>query len=383
MALTEDATIDFSTSVGYTLDTDTEITGGVGRLDLNWPGGSGIIRTPNLTTSTWGPIHQVRSASYAEHEDYFHRVLVSFDNEATWVTWAVTGGWRQTALVNAGVIGIPLVLLSTIREWPPSASFTQIKFAVAMTSANTSGDFFTDTKRGNISDIAVGYMAKGNIVDNTYVGTGNGAISAQAAFEAQREETISLTATTTGPSATFTVEGDKSGTQPYPDYTSGSGTYAGAPTLIEFALSDGGTPYAIGDKFTFGIERDLITQTLDDEPAASGDDLVTDQRPPERRMKRELLTGEAIFRTRAGYSQAVRRWAITRNDLVAPFDGLSTTERDSLLTYIYAHQDSSFTYQIESEAAARDWVFGEPEIIQSGPAAWTIEVPMFETVPAA
>lgn len=85
---------------------------------------------------------------------------------------------------------------------------------------------------------------------------GNGTCTISQTSYAAKTETVTFTATSVGPAATFTVIGSVSGAMS--SITSGSAQSisngASLPVLI-VTLSDGGTPYSIGDTFTVSTTR--------------------------------------------------------------------------------------------------------------------------------
>jgi hypothetical protein len=80
--------------------------------------------------------------------------------------------------------------------------------------------------------------------------TGNGTCTINSVFYQVRSETLTFSATTAGPSATFSVTGSVSGA--LGSITSGSSQTVNIESIpaLQVTLSDGGTPYAISDSFT-------------------------------------------------------------------------------------------------------------------------------------
>jgi hypothetical protein len=88
--------------------------------------------------------------------------------------------------------------------------------------------------------------------------TGNGDVINEAADNAAPTEVWTLTATSTGPSATFTVVGSVSGSQA--TATSGVAYDNG---IVSFTITDGGTAWAISDSFTFNVTQKMGTWAWD------------------------------------------------------------------------------------------------------------------------
>lgn len=109
----------------------------------------------------------------------------------------------------------------------------------------------------------------GSCTDAGAANTGNGTCTVSSAQAFVGTETFTFTATTAGPTATFTVTGSVTGAhQPITSGGSRSVTDYYGFTKFTVNLSDGGTPYVIGDNFT-------MTATAGTELKKANFDLLT------------------------------------------------------------------------------------------------------------
>jgi len=96
--------------------------------------------------------------------------------------------------------------------------------------------------------------SSGSCTDKGSANTGNGTCTVNSVTAFVTTEDITLTATTTGPNATFSVTGSVSGS--LGTITSGSAqtvTDSNGYDLFSVTLSDGGTAYAVNDDFEFSL----------------------------------------------------------------------------------------------------------------------------------
>ena len=107
----------------------------------------------------------------------------------------------------------------------------------------------------NLGDVLLGiltspnaasfYENAGSLTDTTYSGTGDGTLDKQELLNGSVAETITITASSGGPGATFDVVGSVGGA--YGSYTSGSGDAIVGPVCIN--ISDGATDFVATDEF--------------------------------------------------------------------------------------------------------------------------------------
>lgn len=136
-----------------------------------------------------------------------------------------------------------------------NVSYTSFAFYNSNTTLvdNSAETLLDDT---NLGDVLLGVLmhpaeaafieAVGSLAATTYSGTGDGTLDKQELFRGSVAETITITASTGGPGATFAVVGSVGGA--YGSYTSGSGDAVVGPICIN--ISDGATDFDAADEFT-------------------------------------------------------------------------------------------------------------------------------------
>ena len=188
--------------------------------------------------------------------------------DETWTLVCTTGGGNGVGIfsVTGSVSGAQTA--ATVGE-PYSnglCSFTIIGGTVDFTTG-TPDDFTfaiaADTptweeQRGFRSDERLASIQPGSVSDPGAGNTGNGSLTGVLTIDGVVAETWTITATSTGPSATFSVVGSVSGG--HAAATSGTPYDNG---FVSFSISDGGTPYIVGDDFTFDTVRTINTVITD------------------------------------------------------------------------------------------------------------------------
>ena len=154
--------------------------------------------------------------------------------------------------------------------------------------------------------------------------TGNGTVDTIEADDSAPAETWTLTATTTGPGATFTVVGSVSGAQA--NATSGVAYDNG---LVSFTISDGATAYAVNDSFSFPVaegmgatERWSVKQYTDSEYVvdSGGGDKQLVLMGPGTTGADEIYVGIQTYHSVGGDYFNWRISGMTGFSSVAPFD---------------------------------------------------------------
>ena len=188
--------------------------------------------------------------------------------DETWTLVCTTGGGSGVGIfsVTGSVSGAQAAATVDVPYWNGLCSFTIIGGSVDFTTG-TPDDFTfaiaADTptweeQRGFRSDERLASIQPGSVTDPGAGNTGNGSLTGVLTINGVVAETWTITATSTGPTATFSVVGSVSGG--HAAATSGTPYDNG---LVSFSISDGGTPYIIGDDFTFDTERTVDTVITD------------------------------------------------------------------------------------------------------------------------
>ena len=96
------------------------------------------------------------------------------------------------------------------------------------------------------------FLTTANVLSAVVPGTnvGNGTVGTLSADNSAPTETWTLTATTVGPGATFTVSGSVSGAQ-----AAATSAVAYDNGIVAFTIGDGGVNYDVGDSFTFDVTK--------------------------------------------------------------------------------------------------------------------------------
>jgi len=188
--------------------------------------------------------------------------------DETWTLVCTTGGGSGVGIfsVTGSVSGAQADATVDEPYWNGLCSFTIIGGTVDFTTG-TPDDFTfaiaADTptweeQRGYRSDERISSIQPGSVSDPGAGNTGNGTLTGVLTIDGVVAETWTITATSTGPTADFSVVGSVSGGH--------AAAISGTPYdngLVSFTISDGGTPYIIGDDFTFDTERTVDTVITD------------------------------------------------------------------------------------------------------------------------
>lgn len=162
MAFLEDASIDFSTTTGYTISTglvgmppapQPKALFDAGVCHYNTDGfeaGTATVITPALDTSTWTGINRVE-LDLTEDVGYEHRFLVSFDG-STWLRHEPSG-WREVSIDDLHSKGMTAWQLADVRVWDALAD--SLTFAIGITWDGT------EPTTGAIDTIRVFYKTDG------------------------------------------------------------------------------------------------------------------------------------------------------------------------------------------------------------------------------
>ena len=188
--------------------------------------------------------------------------------DETWTLVCTTGGGSGVGIfsVTGSVSGAQGDATVDEPYWNGLCSFTIIGGTVDFTTALPDDFTFaiaagTPTwvqQRGFRSDERLASIQPGSVSDPGAGNTGDGSLTGVLTIDGVVAETWTITATTTGPTATFSVVGSVSGG--HAAATSGTPYDNG---FVSFSISDGGTPYIVGDDFTFDTERTINTVIAD------------------------------------------------------------------------------------------------------------------------
>lgn len=175
-----------------------------------------------------------------------------------WTLVCTTGGGNGVGIfsVTGSVSGAQAEATVGVPYFNGVCSFTILGGTVDFTTG-TPDDFtfgiVSDTEnweilRGHDTDSVLGSIQPSAVTPGA--NTGNGTLGTLLTINSAVEETWTITATSTGPTATFSVVGSVSG-----GHTEATSATAYSNGLISFTISDGATPYIIGDDFTFTTDR--------------------------------------------------------------------------------------------------------------------------------
>ena len=186
----------------------------------------------------------------------------------TWTLVCTTGGGNGVGIfsVTGSVSGAQTDATVGEPYWNGLCSFTIIGGTVDFTTGTPDDFTFAiaagtptwEEQRGFRSDERLASIQPGSVSDPAPGNTGNGSLTGVLTIDGVVAETWTITATSTGPSATFSVVGSVSGG--HAAATSGTPYDNG---FVSFSISDGGTPYIVGDDFTFDTERTINTVIAD------------------------------------------------------------------------------------------------------------------------
>ena len=186
----------------------------------------------------------------------------------TWTLVCTTGGGSGVGIfsVTGSVSGAQTDATVGEPYWNGLCSFTIIGGTVDFTTgipddftfAIAAGTPTWEEQRGFRSDERLASIQPGSVSDPGAGNTGNGSLTGVLTIDGVVAETWTITATSTGPSATFSVVGSVSGG--HAAATSGTPYDNG---FVSFSISDGGTPYIVGDDFTFDTVRTINTVIAD------------------------------------------------------------------------------------------------------------------------
>ena len=188
--------------------------------------------------------------------------------DETWTLVCTTGGGNGVGIfsVTGSVSGAQTAVTVGEPYWNGLCSFTIIGGTVDFTTgipddftfAIAAGTPTWEEQRGFRSDERLASIQPGSVSDPGAGNTGNGSLTGVLTIDGVVAETWTITATSTGPSATFSVVGSVSGG--HAAATSGTSYDNG---FVSFSISDGGTPYIVGDDFTFDTTRSVGTVIAD------------------------------------------------------------------------------------------------------------------------
>ena len=197
--------------------------------------------------------------------------------DETWTLVCTTGGGNGVGIfsVTGNVSGAQAAATVGEPYWNGLCSFTIIGGTVDFTTGTPDSFTFAiaagtptwEKQRGFRSDERLASIQPGSVTDPAPANTGNGSLTGVLTIDGVVAETWTITATSTGPTATFSVVGSVSGG--HAAATSGTPYDNGK---ISFSISDGGTPYIVGDDFTFDTVRTINTVIAD--VANTGDGTV-------------------------------------------------------------------------------------------------------------
>lgn len=111
-----------------------------------------------------------------------------------------------------------------------------------------------ELQRGYQSDERLASIQPSAVTDPGAGNTGDGTLGTLLTIDSAVDETWTVTATTTGPTATFSVVGSVSG-----GHAAATSATPYDNGLISFTITDGGVAYIIGDDFTFTTDRTINT----------------------------------------------------------------------------------------------------------------------------
>ncbi len=188
--------------------------------------------------------------------------------DETWTLVCTTGGGNGVGIfsVTGSVSGAQGVATVGEPYWNGLCSFTIIGGTVDFTTgtpddftfAIAAGTSTWEEQRGFRSDERLASIQPGSVSDPGAGNTGNGSLTGVLTIDGVVAETWTITATTMGPTATFSVVGSVSGG--HAAATSGTPYDNG---FVSLSISDGGTPYIVGDDFTFDTVRTINTVITD------------------------------------------------------------------------------------------------------------------------
>ena len=229
--------------------------------------------------------------------------------DETWTLVCTTGGGNGVGIfsVTGSVSGAQTAATVGEPYWNGLCSFTIIGGTVDFTTgipddftfAIAAGTPTWEEQRGFRSDERLASIQPGSVSDPGAGNTGNGSLTGVLTIDGVVAETWTITATSTGPSATFSVVGSVSGG--HAAATSGTPYDNG---FVSFSISDGGTPYIVGDDFTFDTVRTINTVITDAANVGNGTvgsmvGIASDQRDGPETITLNCITpggdGVAIF----------------------------------------------------------------------------------------
>ena len=188
--------------------------------------------------------------------------------DETWTIVCTTEGGNGVGIfsVTGSISGAQTAATVGEPYWNGLCSFTIIGGTVDFTTATPDDFTFAiaagtptwEAQRSFRSDERLASIQPGSVTDPAPANTGNGSLTGVLTINGVVAETWTITATTTGPTATFSVVGSVSGG--HAAATSGTPYDNGK---VSFSISDGGTPYIVGDDFTFDTVRTVDTVITD------------------------------------------------------------------------------------------------------------------------
>ena len=195
--------------------------------------------------------------------------------DETWTLVCTTGGGNGVGIfsVTGSVSGAQAAATVGEPYWNGLCSFTIIGGTVDFTTgipddftfAIAAGTSTWEEQRGFRGDERLASIQPGSVSDPGAGNTGNGTLTGVLTIDGVVAETWTITATSTGPTATFSVVGSVSGGHAVA--TSGTSYDNGK---VSFSISDGGIPYIVGDDFTFDTERTINTVIADANNVGTG-----------------------------------------------------------------------------------------------------------------
>jgi hypothetical protein len=150
----QDTSLNFTSSTGYTFDSDdVEFVSGVARALTGFTG-TATVETPAIDTTGWDRIAAV-ALTATESTQYQHNFLVSTDGGTTWQT---SDGltWYVVDVADIGAAGMTEAQLTNLRTFPPVGNF--LSFLVQINKSDAAAV-------GSISQITVTYLEDATVPD--------------------------------------------------------------------------------------------------------------------------------------------------------------------------------------------------------------------------
>lgn len=205
-------------------------------------------------------------------------------------------------------------------------------------TASNHKDFITKLRDHATTANSIGAVVPG-------ANTGDGTVTTITAADSAPTETWTLTATTIGPGATFTVSGSVSGAQ-----TNATSGVAYDNGIVAFTITDGATPYAISDSFTFTVTQLMGIQRWEEErysttSGVSGSEYELILKGVGTSGSDEIFIGFKSLTDGTAGTYSIIAEGFTSYESALDFDDQPGSLDNSGLTRpLYQMQNSSFTY---------------------------------------